>query len=263
VGQAVSFGGEIRFVTAVVSDHIVDVNAPFSLQPSAGSPMGPTITYRLANDLPSASIFDYWDSEAVQRVLCGAAVDKLSIKVNADFHEFQFSGLASDLLDSASFSTGQGGLTEYPLEPVQTPFNYAVIPGHLGQVWLGSSPERFYTLTDADVNLDNKIDTRNHEFGSDGPKCISAGRRTVSMDLRLYQQDNAATVALYQAARQRSPISAMFQLGQQQGQLFGVYLKSIVPEVPEFDDSETRVQWRFQNCRAQGTADDELVVAFA
>jgi hypothetical protein len=54
----------------------------------------------------------------------------------------------------------------------------------------------------------------------------------------------------------------MFQLGQQAGQLFGVYLKSIVPEVPEYDDSETRVQWKFQNCRAQGTADDEVVLAF-
>jgi hypothetical protein len=78
----------------------------------------------------------------------------------------------------------------------------------------------------------------------------------------LYQQDNNATTGLYQAARQRSPISAMFQLGQQSGQLFGVYLKSIVPEVPEFDDSETRVQWKFHNCRAQGTADDEVVLAF-
>ena len=113
------------------------------------------------------------------------------------------------------------------------------------------------------MSLDNNVDTRNHEFGSDGPMCISAGRRTVTVDLSLYEQDNAATVALYQAARQRSPISAMFQLGQQQGQLFGVYMKSIVPEVPEFDDSETRLQWRFQNCRAQGTADDELVLAFA
>jgi hypothetical protein len=263
LGQAIAFGGEMRFVTAVVNDHIVDVNVPFTVQPSAGSPMGPTITYRLANELPSASIFDYWDpAEAVQRVLTGAAVDKLAVKVNGDFHEFAFSGPAKDLMDSGSFTSGQAGLTAFPLEPVLTPFNYAVIPGHLGQAWLGSTPERFYTLTDAEMVLDNNIDTRNREFGTDGPSCISAGRRTVSLNISLYQQDNNATTGLYQAARQRSPISAMFQLGQQSGQLFGVYLKSIVPEVPEFDDSETRVQWKFQNCRAQGTADDEVVLAF-
>jgi hypothetical protein len=263
VGQAIAFGGEMRFVTAVVNNQIVDVNVPFSVLPTAGSPLGPTITYRLANELPSASIFDYWDpAEAVQRVLTGAAVDKLAVKVNGDFHEFAFSGPARDLLDSSSFTSGQSGLSEFPLEPVQAPFNYAVIPGHLGQAWLGNTPERFYTLTNAELVLDNNIDTRNREFGTDGPSCISAGRRTVSLDMSLYQQDNNATTGLYQAARQRSPISAMFQLGQQPGQLFGVYLKSIVPEVPEYDDSESRVQWKFQNCRAQGTADDEVVLAF-
>jgi hypothetical protein len=37
----------------------------------------------------------------------------------------------------------------------------------------------------------------------------------------------------------------------------------MVPDVPEFDDSETRLQWKFQNDRAQGTADNELYISFA
>jgi len=78
----------------------------------------------------------------------------------------------------------------------------------------------------------------------------------------LYSQDDAATQELYQAARQQSPISVMFQLGQADGQLMGVYLKSVIPEVPEFDDSERRLQWRFRASRAQGTIDDEISVAF-
>ena len=63
-------------------------------------------------------------------------------------------------------------------------------------------------------------------------------------------------------SRQGSPISVMFQLGEADGQLFGVYLKSVVPEVPEFDDGERRLQWRFRASRAQGTIDDEISVAF-
>jgi hypothetical protein len=55
----------------------------------------------------------------------------------------------------------------------------------------------------------------------------------------------------------------MLQLGQVEGQLMGVYLKSVVPEVPEFDDGENRLQWSFRPSRAQGTSDDEAVVAFA
>jgi hypothetical protein len=36
----------------------------------------------------------------------------------------------------------------------------------------------------------------------------------------------------------------------------------VVPVVPEFDDSDTRLKWRFEDVRAQGTDDDEIVVAF-
>jgi hypothetical protein len=195
-------------------------------------------------------------------VLAGAAVDKLSLSINGDYHEFDFSGPAADILDNSSFTSGQGGLTQYPAEPADLAFSYSIVPGHLGQVWLGSTPERFYTLTAADVKLDNALDLRNHEFGIEGPRCISAGRRNISMAFSLYQQDDDATRSLYDSARQRSPITAMFQLGQQSGQMLGIYLKSVVPEIPSFDDTETRLQWKFTNCRAQGTADDEMTIAF-
>jgi hypothetical protein len=103
---------------------------------------------------------------------------------------------------------------------------------------------------------------RAKEFGSSVPRAISPGTRAVSLDFELYEQDDSMTQALYQAARQQSPISAMIQLGQQPNQLFGAYLKSLVPQVPEFDDSENRVKWHFRSSRAQGTIDDEIVVAF-
>jgi hypothetical protein len=263
-GQAVAFGGEIRFVAAIVDPQTVEVNAPFSIQPTAGSPTGPTLTYGLGDDLPSVSIFDYWSPvSAVQRIVAGSAIDKMSIKMNSDFHEFDFRGGAKDVLDSSSFITNEGELSQFPAEPAVTEFAYDVIPGHLGQIWLGNDPTRFYTVTAGEVLLNNNLDLRNAEFGSEGPQCISAGRREVLMDISLYEQANTATKILYQAARQRSPISAMIQLGQQPGQLFGMYLKSLVPEVPEFIDNETRLQWRFSNNQAQGTLNDELVVAFA
>ena len=84
----------------------------------------------------------------------------------------------------------------------------------------------------------------------------------MSIDFRLFQQDDTATSGLYQAAKQQSPISAMLQLGQQPNQLFGVYLQSLLPEVPEYDDAGTRLQWHFRSSRAQGTVDDEITVAF-
>jgi hypothetical protein len=262
-GGAVTSGGEIRFVTVVVNATTIQLNAPFSVTPNANAQTGPTSMYQTAEYLSSLTLFDYWSpSTSVQRVLAGMAVDTLSIKVNGDFHEFDFSGQAQDLVDTASFQSGQFGLSTYPAEPSVAPIDYSIIPGNLGQVWLGSSPTRFLTLTNATVTLANNLELRASEFGAILPSTIAPGQRTVSISFSLYQMDNTATAGLYQAARQRSPISVMMQLGQQQGELFGIYMQSVVPEVPAFDDSDKRQQWQFQSCRAQGSVNDEIYVAF-
>jgi hypothetical protein len=84
----------------------------------------------------------------------------------------------------------------------------------------------------------------------------------VTAAFELFSQDDTNTQGLYQAARQQLPISVMFQLGESQGQLMGIYLKNAIPVVPEFDDSKNRLQWKFRPSRAQGTVDDEIAVAF-
>jgi hypothetical protein len=263
VGQAVSFGGEMRFVTSVTNTTTVVFNAPFTEPPVNGSVFGPTATYPLATELVSASIFDYWDpAGAVQRILNGAAMDVMKVKVNGDFHEFEFSGPARDIVDSSSFTAGVAGLTEYPVEPAQIGFDYSIVPGHLGQVWMGSAPSRMHALTSAELVVDNGLDLRTREFGSDFGRCITAGQRAVRLNFSVFEQDGAESAELYQASRQRSPIEVMLQLGEQQGQLFGVYMPAMVPEVPEFEDGQTRLEWKFDNSRAQGAVDDELWVAF-
>jgi hypothetical protein len=263
VGAAVSSGGEIRFVTVVVNADSVQLNAPFSITPAANSPTGPTAMYQPAESLPSVTLFDYWSpSTAVQRILAGMAIDTLSIKLNGDFHEFDFSGQAQDLVDTASFESGQFGLSAFPAEPTVAPINYSIIPGNLGQVWLGITPSRFYTLTAGNITFSNNVDLRESEFGTILPRAIAPGQRAVSTNFSIFEMDDTATAALYQAARQRSPISVMMQLGQQQGQLFGIYMSSVVPQVPAFDDSQTRLQWQFQTCRAQGSVNNEIYVAF-
>jgi hypothetical protein len=262
-GSAVTSGGEMRFVTVVVDAYTIQTNAAFSAAPAASSQTGPTALYPLSENLPSITLYDYWSpTTAVQRILGGMAVDTLSIKVNGDFHEFDFSGQAQDLVDTTSFTDGQFGLSAFPAEPSVAPINYSIIPGNLGEVWMGSAPTEFFTITGATVTFSNNLDLRAREFGAILPLAIAPGQRSVSIDFSLYQMDNTATAALYQAARQKSPISMMMQLGQQQGELFGIYMQSVVPTIPAFDDSDKRQQWQFQSCRAQGSVNDEIYVAF-
>jgi hypothetical protein len=262
-GQAITSAGEIRFVTSVVDSQTVTVNAPFAIAPAAGAAIGQTATYSLATELPSVSVYDYWDpSTAVQRAFSGAAVDKMSIQLNGDFHQFAFSGVAQDILDSASFTAGQGGAALFPDEPAQSGFAYTPVPGNLGQVWLGAGSNQFLTVENASIQIQNDLDTRSKEFGSVLPRAIVPGMRTVTVTLELLGQDDAATTALYQAARTQTPIPVMFQIGQTAGHLLGIYMKSLVPGVPAFDDGDKRLVWKFSDTRAQGTAEDEMVVAF-
>jgi len=263
VGQAVASSSEMRFVGAIVDANNVLLNAPFTVLPAAGAATQATVTYTPATVLPSVTVFDYWDPvTAVQRVINGAAVDEMAIQVNGDFHEFEFGGLAQDVLDSSSFSTGAASLQTFPAEPALASFDYSIVPGNLGQAWLGTTASEFFTVTSASIILKNNLETRAREFGSSLPLAISPGRRVVAASLELYSQDDAATEGLYQAARQQTPISVMLQLGNVSGQMMGVYLQSVVPDVPEFDDSTNRLQWKFRPSRAQGTVDNEIAVAF-
>jgi hypothetical protein len=266
-GQAVSSGGEVRFAAAIVDAQTVQLNVPFTAPPAAGAPVGAALTYAPATELPSVGIFDYWDPvTAVQRLLCGGAVDQLEIGLNGDYHEFRFSGQAQDVVDSVSFGSTSGGAAElqsFPAEPTVGAFDYTIVPGNLGEAWLGTSAAQFFTITSASVVLKNGLDTRMNEFGSSLPQAISPGDRVVTAAFELYSQTDANTQGLYQAARQESPISVMFQLGESQGQLVGVYLPSVIPVVPEFDDSKSRLQWKFRSSRAQGTVNNEIAVAFA
>jgi len=263
VNQAISAGGDVRFVTTVVDANTVQINAPFTVPPASGATIGAAVTYQPATELPSVSVFDYWDpASAVQRILSGVAVDQMEIQINGDFHEFHFSGVAQDVVDTTSFTAGAGDLTSFPVEPSIGEFDYTIVPGNLGEAWLGTEPAQFFTVTEASVVLKNGLDTRSREFGFSVPQAISPGRRSVQASIGLYSQNDSATPALYQAARQRAPISVMYQLGQAQGQVMGVYLPSVIPEVPQFDDSTNRLQWVFKPSRAQGTVDNEIAIAF-
>lgn len=264
IGSAVSDGREIRFVTGAGNAYQLTVNTPFSNPLVSGTPLNTTITYRLATDLPSISIYDYWNpSTALSRIIVGAAVDVMKISVTGDQHELTFSGPAADLVDSVTFSSGTAGLESFPMEPDLMLRSSGAVPGHLGQAWLGGTANRFFSLTEANIQLTNSIKLRNQEFGACWPRSTTPGMRQVNTTFSLFAQDDTQTLALYKAAKHLDTISVMLQMGKQKGQLMGVYLPSVVPVLPAFDDSETRLRWTFKNNLAGGTSDDELYIAFA
>ena len=199
------------------------MNAPFSTALAASSTLAPAITYKLSTNPPSLTLYDYWDpASAVSRMVTGSAVDVLGVLVNGDFHELIFSGPAADLLDSYSFVPGTAGLSAFPVEPDLADFDYSIVPGHLGQVWLGNPAGQFFTLIEASVEIKNNIAVRNQEFGSSYPRAVAHGPRQVVSEFTLFAQDDAQTNGLYAAAKLRDTFPAMLQLGQKQGQMMGI-----------------------------------------
>jgi hypothetical protein len=264
MGLAVSYLSEVRFVTAVPDLSTIVINAPWSNGVEVNASLGPTTTYQLSSALPSITLYDFWDPvTAVSRMITGAAVDTFQVFVEGDYHEFIFSGPAADLLDSSSFARGSAGLSSFPTEPALGNFDYSIMSGHLGQVWLGSTAAQFFTLTQANIEVQNNIKVRNHEYGSSYPRASAPGARHVACEFTLLARNDTQTTALYAAAKQREPISAMLQLGQKQRGLMGIFVPKVTPEIPNYDDSEMRLQWQFKNNLAQGSADDEIYVAFA
>jgi hypothetical protein len=263
-GSAIASAGEIRFVTSVVDLSTVIINVPFSAAPAAGSTLPTTVGYRLAAQVPSVSIYDYWDpANAVSRLITGAGVDKLRIDVKDDTHDLHFSGPACDVLDSCSATFGVSGIGTFPPEPALSSFDYSIVPGQLGQVWLGSPLAQVFTLTGAEVEIKNNLLVRDREFGSSYPRALVPGAREVKANFTLFAQDDAPTRNLYAAAKTRTPISAMLQLGQQPGQIMAVYLPAVMPEMALFEDSQPSLLWEFKNNVAQGVANDEAFIAFA
>ena len=264
VGSAVSSGGETRFVTLVQDSTTVDINVAFLIPPVVGAVLAPAMGYKLATQLPSVSFYDYWDPpNAVSRLITGAGVDKFQIDVKGDVHSLYFSGPAADVLDSCSGAFGVSGITSFPAEPVLSTFTYSIVPGQLGEVWLGSPLNQVFTLTEAAIEIKNNLLVKNQEFGSAYPRAIVPGPREVTSAFTLFAQADSDTQSLYAAAKARTPVSALLQLGQQQGQTMAVYLPNVIPELPLFDDSEVYLFWQFKNNLALGVSNDEAYVAFA
>ena len=263
VRQAFGHDGEIRFVAEVNSATTVTVNAPFKTAPVAGAALTAAVTYMPAEHPPSAAVFDYWDPGlAVDRVVAGVSVDRFRVRINGDFHELEFVGPAQDVLDSVTFTPGEGGLGSFPAEPAVSGATQPPVAGHLGQAWLGTPASKFVTVTSALIEVRNDVELRARELGSRTPLCTAPGPRRVLADLELFERDDEATRGLYAAARQETAIQVMFQLGEATGQLMGVYLPQVTPQLPEFDDSERVLQSAFREAAAAGSANDEIAVAF-
>lgn len=261
VGSALVFGQEMRFVAAVAGPRDVTLNAPFTMEPSTGSALLGSAGLRAGDSVRPMSVLDTWNpTQAVQRFMSGVTADKLTIEINNDFLEVGMKGYAQNLFDSVSGVGGAGFV--FPPAPVGAGSMLASpIAGHLGQAILGIEGTRVCTLTEAKISIDNNIEPRTDEFGCYGTKAFVLGKRRVTLDMTLFERNDSLSQALYASAANNVPVPVMLQIGNQQGGMFGIYLPAVLFALPDFDDKQARLLWRFQASLALGAENDEIFIA--
>lgn len=261
IGMGVAFGSEIRFVEAVSGPRDFTLNAPFSVQLTAGAQLDGCANLAPGDQANTMAILDSWaPGQAVQRFLNGAISDQLKISVNNEFLEISTKGFARNLYDSVSGSGGVG--FQFPAVPAgPSPLISAPIAGHLGQAFIGIPAARLCTLTQAEVRIDNNIEPRTDEFGCFSTKAFVLGRRKVALSLTVFERNDELSQALYTKAVNNEPVPVMLQMGNQPGAMFAVYLPAVLFPVPAFKDDQPRLLWQFRNAVAMGLQNDEVFIA--
>ena len=260
-GQALRFAGELRFVKSIVDAATVEISAPFGAGIQAGSSIGTSVTLYPGDKPKPLTLGDYWTPAGhLDRILAGSILDEMTISLDSDFHGASFRGVTREVASAAAFSAGSTGLAQFPAEPSTAYKSFQLVPGHVGKLFLGDVA---YHLLDLTLSLRNQVDARALEFGTSIAPCYSADLREVEIAFRLFASSDAAVVNLHALSRNRQETSLTIQLGNQAGQLVGVYVPRFVPEIPEVVDSESRAVLSFPSSLAYGVFNDEITVAFA
>jgi len=189
-------------------------------------------------------------------------VDEVEIVLNGDFHEVTFRGEAAGVSDSKSFEAGEGGLENFPPEPELEELMELPVPGHVGQVWIGATPQAVSTVASARIRIMNHAEMRWRDFGLMEAKCVVPGEREVSIDLEVYSNDADIFGEIYASASRHEPMPLTVQMGETPGAMCGIHVANFIPAVPEFLDGEERLRWRLRGCPARGYREDEIHVAF-
>lgn len=269
IGDFIASAGEARCITALTGSAgaatQVTIAPPLTAAPGVGATIGGSVNYTLVNGLPpSMSIASYWDPSGVEQdIINGAIVTDFSITANGPMHMIKMSGQGQQVIDTVTFTTGQGGLSSFPTEPATQTLTGQAIAGHKGQAWTGATPSNFTMFDSLVLNFKNSTEMRKDEFGSQVPLGFARGAfRDIGFDFSYYETDDAFLQALRTNGKNRTPVPFLMQLGSTNGQMVAAYAPSFIPPVPLRTENKPQVCWDFKAGRCTGANNAELYFAY-
>jgi hypothetical protein len=203
----------------------------------------------------SLSIWDFNSlATASQRVIFGAIVNQAILRLGDTFGMIEFSGEGRYVLESTEFATAatvlKGGLTTFPSEPTPTTAGTSV-SGRKGVITIDGNA--YTTFRRADVTI-ACARVKDHEvFDEDLPGAAASGRRAVTFDLTMRDDDSSNLSALKNKSKTGTAINATYQIGKTAGNIWTVLLQNILMGKPQYDYSQPQRVVVFRGCKAHMT----------
>jgi hypothetical protein len=229
---------------------------------------GVSVTYAFGTADPSLAIWNFRDPATMsQMVALGAVVDSMKLSLGDGYAGISFDGSARWVLDSDNFSgtdaTGKGGLTAFPTRPASPSYNGAGVTTFLGTCTLNG--QTYATLRSANISVGAArslpADVLFNGAYSGTPV---HGRREITVDFQLTDDDTAALIALKQAAMAKTGVTLSFAIGTTAGNICTVTLSRVVLNAPSFDDGSVNwgVSFSGKAHASVPTASDEMTLVF-
>ena len=254
---------------------VVNANS-FKLLGSVGNGIGAATgtvnkanaVYNFSDTLLSFALWSFrTPSTVMQRCAMGCVPTELSIEFGDDVATVSSSGEAIYILDSKGYATEgtvqKGGLTSFPTEPGSPVTNGGLIPGFKGLAVVNGN--KMATIRSGTVRIGSGAELVKDTFGEDLPDAIIGDERTVQVGFSLYETDDDSVVELIDNANKGNPLDIILQMGTVAGSTVIVYLKNVILESPESDDSDTRYSLNVPDSRAYATgltSLDEVAIHF-
>lgn len=227
-----------------------------------------SVTYNFSDAILSGSFFDFYTgiSNAPHAIGGGLVLSTIDFTIGGNFGEISASGDGKHVLFRPNFTatdtTGKMGLTAFPVIPASPVTNGIPATGFLGSFvidgqTLSTQLSAKITATPGNVVL---RDTWGSYYGTTPAGDV----RTVTVDMEMYMDDQAALIDLMQKADAKTPINATIVCGATAGNIWTFTLNNLILPAPDVDDSSLLYKAKFTGCRAHATtltSKNELILA--
>lgn len=224
---------------------------------------GTSVTYSLSDSLYYFSGMSFRQpATANQRALAGALVKTATFNFGAGVNvaSVSFAGVAPWVVDSFTLPTasvtdafGWHGMT-YPTEPSSHTTNGNQVTGFLGSIQVnGNTYANFKT---GQIKLDTGVDL-SEVFGSYYGGTPEAAERNFTAQLSIYDQDDSTTQALYALCEAKTPVTVIYQIGNQTGNTWTLTLNGVQFASPSLDDGGISFVANIEDSSASGLGLDE------